>query len=196
MRETLHTMSAAASASADWGRGASGRRREPYVLVHDAWHGGWCWGKVAERLQAAGHSVFTPTLTGLGDRTHLIAPNVGLQTFVEDVVSTIDMEDLSDLVLVGHSFGDAVIGGVTDARPDRIGRLVFPDSFVLQSGQSPFSQLPPGDGGSAQELGDQDLAFTARPSSCRRRRSVFGVTDPEGHGLGRETPQAPSDQNL
>ena len=137
-------------------------------------------GKVAERLQAAGHSVFTPTLTGLGDRAHLIAPNVGLQTFVEDVVSTIDMEDLSDLVLVGHSFGDAVIGGVTDARPDHIGRLVFLDSFVLQSGQSPFSQLPP-------EM------VEARKSSAIKTRglygetlvmpppppSVFGVTDPK-----------------
>jgi len=75
MRETLHTMSAAASASADWGSGRKrAEEREPYVLVHGAWHGGWCWGKAAERLQAAGHSVFTPTLTGLGDRTRLIAP--------------------------------------------------------------------------------------------------------------------------
>ena len=181
MRETLHTMSAAASASADWGSGRKrAEEREPYVLVHGAWHGGWCWGKVAERLQAAGHSVFTPTLTGLGDRAHLIAPNVGLQTFVEDVVSTIDMEDLSDLVLVGHSFGDAVIGGVTDARPDRIGRLVFLDSFVLQSGQSPFSQLPP-------EMVEARKSSAIKNSGPLRRdprhaaaaASVFGVTDPK-----------------
>jgi pimeloyl-ACP methyl ester carboxylesterase len=118
-------------------------KRPPYVLVHGAWHGGWCWGRVAERLRTAGHRVFTPTLTGLGDRAHLSAPNVGLATHVEDVISAIDMEDLSDLVLVGHSFGSAVISGVADARADRIRRLVFLDSFLVQSGQSPFSHLPP-----------------------------------------------------
>ena len=99
--------------------------------------------RVAERLRAAGHRVFTPTLTGLGDRAHLIAPNVGLTTHIEDVVSTLDMEDLSDVILVGHSFGGAVISGAADARADRIRRLIFLDSFLLQSGQSPFSQLPP-----------------------------------------------------
>jgi pimeloyl-ACP methyl ester carboxylesterase len=122
---------------------APAQQRPPFVLVHGAWHGGWCWGRVAERLRAAGHRVFTPTLTGLGDRAHLIAPNVGLQTFIEDVVSTIDMEDLSDVVLVGHSYGSAVISGVADARAERIRRLVYLDSFMVQSGQSPFDQLPP-----------------------------------------------------
>jgi pimeloyl-ACP methyl ester carboxylesterase len=122
---------------------AQARNRPPYVLVHGAWHGGWCWGKVADRLRAAGHRAFTPTLTGLGDRAHLIAPNVGLATHVEDVISTIEMEDLRDVVLVGHSFGGAVIGGVADARPDRIRRLVFLDTFLFQSGESPFSKLSP-----------------------------------------------------
>jgi pimeloyl-ACP methyl ester carboxylesterase len=121
---------------------AQGKKRPPYVLVHGAWHGGWCWGRVAERLRAVGHPVFTPTLTGLGDRAHLIAPHVGLATHVEDVVATLEMEDLSDVVLVGHSFGSAVISGVADARADRIRRLVFLDALLLQSGQSPFSQLP------------------------------------------------------
>jgi pimeloyl-ACP methyl ester carboxylesterase len=122
---------------------ALAEKRPPCVLVHGAWHGGWCWGRVAERLRAAGHRVFTPTLTGLGDRAHLIAPHVGLATHIEDVIATLEMEDLSDVVLVGHSFGSAVISGVADARADRIRRLVFLDSFLLQSGQSPFSQLPP-----------------------------------------------------
>jgi pimeloyl-ACP methyl ester carboxylesterase len=135
---TIDTASAIPAPSAVRAQG-----RQPYVLVHGAWHGGWCWGKVAERLRAAGHRVFTPTMTGLGDRAHRIAPDVGLATYVEDVVATIDMEDLSDIVLVGHSFGSAVIGGVADARSDRIRRLVFLDSFVVQSGQSPFDQLPP-----------------------------------------------------
>ena len=153
-------------------------KRPPYVLVHGAWHGGWCWARVAERLRAAGHRVFTPTLTGLGDRAHLIAPNVGLATHVEDVVSTLDMEDLSDVVLVGHSFGGAVIGGVADARADRIRRLVFLDALLLQSGQSPFSQLPremveARKAGAIKTSGlfGETLAMPPPPPS------VFGVTD-------------------
>jgi pimeloyl-ACP methyl ester carboxylesterase len=135
----------------------------PYVLVHGAWHGGWCWGKVAELLRAAGHRVFTPTLTGLGDRAHLIAPNVGLATHVEDVVALLDMEDLSDVVLIGHSFGGAVIGGVVDARADRIRHLVFLDALLMQSGQSPFSQLP-------REM------VEARKAGAIRTSSLFGET--------------------
>jgi pimeloyl-ACP methyl ester carboxylesterase len=161
---------------------ASGPKRaqesEPYVLVHGAWHGGWCWARVAERLRAAGRRVFTPTLTGLGDRAHLIAPNVGLATFVEDVVSTLEMEDLSDVVLVGHSFGSAVIGGVADASPDRIRRLVFLDSFLVESGQSPFDQLPSemvearrASAIKTPSLFGETLAMPAPPPS------VFGVTD-------------------
>jgi pimeloyl-ACP methyl ester carboxylesterase len=142
---------------------AARAQNRPYVLVHGAWHGGWCWGKVAELLRAEGFRAFTPTLTGLGDRAHLIAPNVGLATFVEDVISTIDMEDLSDVVLVGHSFGSAVISGVADARPDRIRRLVFLDSFLTQSGQSPFDQLPPG-------------TVEARRAEAIKTRGLFGET--------------------
>ncbi len=155
-------------------------KRPPYVLVHGAWHGGWCWGKVAERLRAAGHRVFTPTFTGLGDRAHLIAPNVGLATHVEDVVSTLDMEDLSDVVLVGHSFGGAVIGGVADARADRIRRLVFLDTFLFQSGESPFSKLSPemiearkASAIQAPSLFGETLAMPPPPPS------VFGIVDPE-----------------
>jgi pimeloyl-ACP methyl ester carboxylesterase len=150
----------------------------PYVLVHGAWHGGWCWGQVAERLRAAGHRVFTPTLTGLGDRAHLIAPNVGLATHVEDVISILDMEDLSDVVLVGHSFGGAVIGGVADVRADRIRRLVFLDALLVQSGQSPFSQLPremveARKAGAIKTSGlfGETLAMPPPPPS------VFGITD-------------------
>jgi pimeloyl-ACP methyl ester carboxylesterase len=158
---------------------AQAEKRPPYVLVHGAWHGGWCWVRVAERLRAAGHRVFTPTLTGLGDRAHLIAPHVGLATHVEDVVSTLEMEDLSDVVLVGHSFGGAVIGGVADARADRIRRLVFLDALLLQSGQSPFSQLPSEmvearTAGAIKTSGlfGETLAMPPPPPT------VFGVTDP------------------
>ena len=142
---------------------AQAEKRPPYVLVHGAWHGGWCWGRVAKRLRAAGHRVFTPTLTGLGDRAHLIAPHVGLATHVEDVIATLEMEDLSDVVLVGHSFGGAVIGGVVDARADRIRHLIFLDALLMQSGQSPFSQLP-------REM------VEARKAGAIKTSSLFGET--------------------
>jgi pimeloyl-ACP methyl ester carboxylesterase len=153
-------------------------RWSPYVLVHGCWHGGWCWAEVAERLRAAGHRVFAPTLTGVGDRAHLIAPNVGLATYVEDVVSLLDMEDLSDIVLVGHSFGSAVIGGVADARPDRIRRLVFLDSFLVHSGESAFDQL------SSEVVETRRAEAITTPSPYGETLampppdpSVFGVTD-------------------
>jgi pimeloyl-ACP methyl ester carboxylesterase len=151
----------------------------PYVFVHGAWHGGWCWARVAERLRGAGYRVFTPTLTGLGERAHLISPSIGLSTHVEDVVSVLDMEDLSEVVLVGHSFGSTVIGGVADARPERIRRLVFLDSFLVQSGQSPFSQLSP-------EMAEARRAAAIKTPSAFGETltmpapapSVFGVVDP------------------
>ena len=134
--------------------------------------------RVAERLRAAGHRVFTPTLTGLGDRAHLIAPNVGLATHIEDIVSTLEMEDLSDVVLVGHSFGGAVIGGVADARADRIRRLVFLDSFAGAIRPVAFQPASARDGRGAQGGGDQDarpfgetLAMPPPPPS------VFGIND-------------------
>ena len=113
-RGMLASAGAGASAAALGGEPARAQTgaRDTFVLVHGAWHGGWCWARVAERLRAAGHRVFTPTLTGLGDRAHLIGPNVGLGTFIEDLVSIIDMEDLSDVVLVGdHHKGEREPGG-------------------------------------------------------------------------------------
>src|SRR6266516_7630692 len=76
-----------------------------FVLVHGAWHGGWCWGKVATTLRGRGHTVFTPTQTGLGERSHLLSKSITLDTFVEDIVNVLKFEDLKDVILVGHSFG-------------------------------------------------------------------------------------------
>ncbi len=102
----------------------------PYVLVHGAWHGGWCWQRVRGSLQARGQEVFTPTLTGLADRSHLLSPEVNLETHITDVTNLILWEELSDVVLCGHSYGGAVISGVADRIPDRIGALVYLDAFV------------------------------------------------------------------
>ncbi len=113
------------------------------VLVHGAFHGGWCWRRVADRLTAAGARVFAPTMTGLGERAHLLGPSVDFDMFVEDIAGVIAAEELRDIVLVGHSFGGAVISGVADRMPARIRQLVYLDAVVPQSGQSAISQLSP-----------------------------------------------------
>lgn len=114
-----------------------------YVLVHGAWHGSWCWKRVRGALQARGHEVFTPALTGVADRVHLLSPDVDLETHITDVTNLIRWEDLSDVVLCGHSYGGCVISGVADRMPDRIGALVYLDAFVLESGESLLDTLPP-----------------------------------------------------
>ena len=113
-----------------------------FVLVHGAWHGGWCWKRVRGALQAHGHQVFTPTLTGVADRSHLLSREVNLETHITDVVNLILWEERSDVVLCGHSYGGAVISGVADRIADRIGALVYLDAFVLQNGQSLYDTLP------------------------------------------------------
>ncbi len=106
-----------------------------FVLVHGAWHGSWCWQRVRAALQAKGHSVFTPTLTGVAERAHLLHPGVNLQTHTLDVVNLIRWEELSDIVLCGHSYGGMVVTGVADQLPDRIRSLVYLDAFVPEHGQ-------------------------------------------------------------
>ena len=114
-----------------------------YVLVHGAWHGSWCWKRVRKALQARGHDVFTPTLTGVGERSHLLLPQVNLETHIADVMNMIRWEELSDVVLCGHSYGGCVVSGVADRIPERIGALVYLDAFVLEDGQSLHDTLPP-----------------------------------------------------
>lgn len=113
-----------------------------YVLVHGAWHGGWCWRDVATALRAAGHTVFTPTHTGLGERTHQRSEAITLETHVRDVCGCIESEELSDVVLCGHSYGGMVITGVADRMPERVKSLVYLDAFVPQHGQSLNGLLP------------------------------------------------------
>jgi len=106
-----------------------------YVLIHGAWHGGWCWRFVRERLRHAGHEVFSPSLTGLGERRHLARPEIDLDTHIEDVVSLLELEDLADVVLVGHSYGGMVITGAADRAYRRVARLVYLDAFVPENGK-------------------------------------------------------------
>jgi pimeloyl-ACP methyl ester carboxylesterase len=113
-----------------------------FVLVHGAWHGSWCWKRVRTELQAEGHAVFTPTLTGVGERSHLISPQITLDTHVADIVNLLRWEELTDVVLCGHSYAGCVITGVADRVPERLRALVYLDAFILENGQSLHDTLP------------------------------------------------------
>lgn len=113
-----------------------------YVTVHGAWTGGWHWRQVARRLRSAGHEVFAPTLTGLGERVHLASPDVDLSTHIQDIVNVLYYEDLRDVVLVGHSYAGMVITSVAERVPDRLARLVYVDAYVPKDGQSLADLLP------------------------------------------------------
>jgi pimeloyl-ACP methyl ester carboxylesterase len=137
--------------------------KSPIVLVHGAWHGGWCWAPVRPHLEAAGHRVFTPSLTGLGERAHLCEPVPGLATHVADIVNLIETEELRDVVLVGHSYAGMVITGAADALRERLRHLVYLDAAVPADGQT-FASFVPG-------LGAADI---------HRRESAFRAMSPDG----------------
>lgn len=107
-----------------------------YVFVHGGGHGGWCYRKVARLMREAGHEVYTPTLTGLGERRHLLSADVNLEMHINDVVGVLTFEDLHSVILVGHSYGGMVITGVADRAPDRIKQLVYLDAAHPRDGES------------------------------------------------------------
>lgn len=114
-----------------------GQSTRTFVLIHGGWCGGFIWRGVADRLRARGHGVFAPTLTGLADRSHWLSPKIDLTMHVLDVVNLIKWEELSDIVLVGHSYGGMVISGVAEkVSQGTIRSIVYLDAFYAQSGQS------------------------------------------------------------
>jgi pimeloyl-ACP methyl ester carboxylesterase len=114
----------------------SDAQQKTIVFVHGAWGGGWQYTKVQPLLENAGHIVYRPTMTGLGERVHLAGPEVGLSTHIEDIVKVLEFEDLHEVVLVGHSYGGMVITGVAERVPERIDKLVFFDAFLPEDGDS------------------------------------------------------------
>src|SRR5262245_47641531 len=115
-----------------------------FVLVHGAWRGGWVWKRVRKELARRGeHDVFTPTLTGCGDRSHLLAPSNDLETRIADVANLIGWDELDGVVLCGPSYAGCVVTGVADRIPERVRSLVYLDAFVLENGQSLHDTLPP-----------------------------------------------------
>jgi pimeloyl-ACP methyl ester carboxylesterase len=113
-----------------------------FVLVHGAWHGGWCWRRVADLLIARGHRVFTPTLTGLGERSHLMSRDINLDTHISDVVNVIKWENLKDVVLVGHSYAGWVISGVAERAELQIASIVYLDAMMPADGQQGIDLQP------------------------------------------------------
>jgi pimeloyl-ACP methyl ester carboxylesterase len=107
-----------------------------FLLVPGAWLGGWCWRHVASDLRADGHSVIPATLTGLGERAHLLSPYIDLDTHISDIVALFEYRDLHDVILVGHSYGGTVITAVAERVADRIRRLVYLDASVPRDGES------------------------------------------------------------
>jgi pimeloyl-ACP methyl ester carboxylesterase len=155
-------------------------KRATFVLVHGAWHGGWCWRRVADRLTAKGHYVVVPTLSGVGERSHLPSNEINLTTQINDVVGEIKWKDLDHLVLVGHSYGGMVITGVAEQLHESIAAIVYLDAFLPADGQSladfstrtswpePVTPPPPA---SAFHVNARDAAWvdsktTPHPTQC------------------------------
>ena len=146
----------------------------PFVLVHGAWQGNWVWERVAHALRAQGHRVFTPSLTGLGERAHLASREVDLNTHIADVLGVIEHHELDNIVLCGHSYGGMVAGGAADRVSPKIASLVYLDAFVPEAGKSLWDFLPP-DAGAAQKNSAKDGWRIPRISAAEFR--VQGVDD-------------------
>ena len=147
-----------------------------FVLVHGATAGGWIWQSVPSRLRAAGHEVYTPTLTGLGERRHLFHPDIRMETHILDVLNVLECEDLRQVVLVGHSYGGAVITGVAERVTERLSHLVYLDAFVPRDGEAVKDLYDPpvlealaeyymsgGRSKAEDRAGVEDPRFTAHP---------------------------------
>ena len=121
-------------------KGALARERSDdsvlFVLVHGTGHGGWCWKFVRDILHERGHRVYTPTLTGCGERSHLLHPDIGLDMHITDIVNVLEWEELENVVLVGHSYGGLVISGVADRAKERLRHLIYLDAIIPRDGDS------------------------------------------------------------
>ena len=149
----------------------STRTRTIYVLVHGSWHGGWCWQKLLPFLKQDNLTVYTPTLTGMGERSHLVTRTSGLSLHIQDIVNMLEFEDLHEVVLVGHSYTGMVITGVAEYS-DRVGKLVYLDAIVPEDGESMFSLFNGMEAEFTQSADKQGLVPPWAPEE-------YGVTDPQ-----------------
>src|ERR1043165_1886516 len=174
-RRSFMTTAAVTAAATATPRVANAAGGKTFVLRHGAWHGGWCWGKVATALRSRGHTVFTPTQTGLGERSHLLSKSITLDTFVDDILNVLKFEDLRGVILVGHSFGAPPITGTADRVPERIKQLIYLDAAMLQGGQSVFSLLP-------EEI------VTARKKAAQETSGGLSIPPPPAASFGLSDP--------
>ena len=154
--------------------------KKTIVLVHGAWQGAWAWAPVRERLEAEGVAVFTPTLTGLGERAHLREPIPSLATHINDVAGLVEAEELEDIILVGHSYAGMVVTGAVDRLRSRVKRLVYIDAPVPADGQDFAAAIP----GLEPELAEQRRAafHSMAPDGGwipAMPPSVLGLSDPQ-----------------
>ena len=147
-----------------------------FVLVHGTGHGGWCWRFLAPILRAAGYNVYTPTLTGLGTSSHLLHElnRISLDIHVKDITNTLFYEDLSDVILVGHSYGGMVITGVAAKEPKRLAHLVYLDAYLPMEGENEIALWPSNQ--KESYLADIASGATSRPPIPT---SMLGITDPK-----------------
>ncbi len=146
-----------------------------FVLVPGAWHGGWCWRKVTPLLEARGHRVYTPTLTGVGERAHLLTREVNLTTHIQDVMALIFHEDLHDVVLAGHSYGGLVISGVARHASERLSHVAYLDALLPVTGKPP------------RMTGSHPLVISANASGDGWKIPVPPVTNGELMGVADAT---------
>ena len=156
-----------------------------FVLVHGAWHGGWCWRRVSDLLEKKGHKVFTPTMTGLGACSHLISKDVNLTTHITDIKNFIKWENLSNIVLVGHSYAGIIISGVAEQLHDKISSIVFLDAFLPDNGDSLAEKASPAfKDVIAQAINRGDVSLKQPPAAA------FGVAEADRPWVdGKCTPQ-------
>ena len=170
-----------------------------FVLVHGAWHGGWCWKKVVPLLRRAGAEVFTPTLSGLGERSHLasrMAPtDIGLDLHIQDIAQMLEFEDVEQAVLVGHAYAGMVISGVAEICHQRLSHLVYVNGVVPANGESMADQLVPVRGKEFADWVrghiDRGEGFLAPPASPEEVGRRWGIPDPADREwmFSRVTPQ-------
>lgn len=155
---------------------ALGLGESPFVLLHGGRHGGWCWKHVAAALRQKGLVVHTPTLTGLGERSHLLNPGIGLDVHVQDLVATFEFEDIEDAVLVAHSYGGMVACGAMERIADRVRRIVFLDAHLPRTGESHCDMVGPARAAEHIAMAERGGEGWYIPPSDA---SWYGVTDPD-----------------
>ena len=148
-----------------------------FVLIHGSWEGGWIWHRTVPHLRAAGHEVFTPSLTGLGERSHLMNPSIDLDTHIADILGVLKWERLENITLVGHSYAGMVATGVADRAHERLGSLIYLDAFMPKDGQAVLDLQPPERAAELREVAERQgegwyLPLLALPA-------LRHVTDPE-----------------